>query len=546
MVLSGLKRPLPDDAVVHRVFERHARCHPGRTAVVCDSDRLTYRELDEQANRLAHELRDRGVGRGSIVGICLDRSTDLLVVLLGALKAGAAYVPLDTTYPQERLRRMTRSLPGLAVAVTSAGTAALLAGAGCEVADVAALREAARERPTSPPATAVTPDDVCYAVFTSGSTGDPKATAVRHRGWYNLLSHLAETFRLDAGSSNLMISSFGFDISQRSLLTPLFTGATLHLLPSRHFDPRLACRLVQQEGIRTLHCAPSALYLLLELQSGALDDDLEPIDHVFVGGEPLSAGRVAAWAARRPHQGRLVNVYGVAECTDVSSVYVLREYARYPQRGVPIGRPVANTDIHLLDDDLRPVADGETGEICISGVGVGIGYPAAPELTRRRFVTADLGAGEVSFYRTGDLGRIDEEGQLACIGRIDSQVKIRGMRIDLGDVENAVRRSVQVKDAALLAVRPAGESEASLVAFVLPHGDGLDERALRAELRRWLPAQMIPHRVVAVDGLPLNPNGKVDRRALEHTLMTGGVALATTPARDRHVHTTAERETVRP
>ncbi|HET8659245.1 MAG TPA: amino acid adenylation domain-containing protein [Micromonosporaceae bacterium] len=508
---------LPAEPLVHRVFESHVSSHPERVALTYGAESYTYAELNARANQFAHYLLGRDVGKGCLVGVCLDRSLEQMVAILGTLKAGAGYVPLDVTYPIERLRQMTSELTAMPLVAASADTAGLVQGGPQDIVEMAALRRALDRLPTTDPEVAVGGEDVCYAVFTSGSTGRPKATAVKHQGWYNLLDHLADEFGLDHRSSNLMVSSFGFDISQRSLLTPLFTGATQHLLPSRHFDAMMACRLIREHGVRTLHCAPSTLYLLVERQPPDGPDDLDSIDHVFVGGEPLSARRVAGWAGRAPHRHRLVDVYGVAECTDVSTIYVLRDYERYIAAGVPIGRPVNNIDVYLLDDDLRQVAPGEVGEICICGVGVGVGYLNAPELNREKFVKVSTPDGYVDLYRTGDLGFVGPDGELRCVGRVDAQVKIRGMRIDLGDVETAVRRSSRVEDAAVVAVEPAGSAERELVAFVIPAAE-MDERALRAELHSLLPTHMVPRQVVVVAGFPLSPNGKVDRKALARSL----------------------------
>lgn len=495
------------------MFEYHATYKAESVALTCGSVSATYGELNVLSNRFAHYLIDRGIGPGSLVGICLDRSIELLVTILGTLKAGAAYVPFDTTYPLERLRLMASQLTALKMVVVSPATGHLVSGIEQETIDVTAAAPVLRGYPQINPRLELGGDDLCYAVFTSGSTGTPKATAVRHRGWYNLLEHLRRRYSLDRRSDNLMVSSFGFDISQRSLLMPLFSGATQHLLPSRNFDAMMASRLIRERAVRTLHCAPSTLYLLVERDRTGRPDDLASIEHVFVGGEPLSAKRVAGWASatgRNP----LVNVYGVAECTDVSTDYVLRDYDRYVTAGVPIGRPVANNDVHLLDDELRPVSPGETGEICVAGVGLGVGYLNAPELTAEKFVKVATADGYLDVYRTGDLGYVAADGNVMCVGRVDLQVKIRGMRIDLGDVETAICGNPRVTDAAVAAVGDAAGNDKELVAFVIAVDDELDAQALRAELRTALPSHMVPQRIKAVAGFPLSPNGKVDRKSL--------------------------------
>jgi amino acid adenylation domain-containing protein len=499
---------------VHEVFQEHARRRPDMVAVTCGPRQRSYGRLNAEANRIAHYLAARGVGEGAVVGICLDRSPEMVACVLGILKAGAAYAPLDTTYPPERLRLMVSQVPGMELIMSSADTAGMTAGTTAEVIDVARLRPLLDELPEGNPAPLATPESRCYVVFTSGSTGTPKATAVAHRGWFNLLSWLVEDFSLGQESSGLLLSPAGFDISQRALMAPLFSGATLHLLPSRHFDAVIAGRIIDQYGVRTLHCAPSALYLLLERGEAAGANALGSLSHAFPGGEPIVAGRVADWATRAAGGTVLVNVYGVAECTDVSTAHVLTDYRGYATTGVPIGRPISNVDVHLLDDALRPVTPGEVGQLGIAGVGVGVGYLNDSGMTRDRFVRVRDGQEAVDLYRTGDLARLREDGELMFVGRADSQVKIRGMRTDLGDVEAALTGSRHVSQAVVLPSRDGGQVS-GLVAFVVPAPDGVfDPQTVRRDLLTVLPKHMVPGHLVPVDDFPLSPNGKVDRAAL--------------------------------
>lgn len=511
--LSGLRVPLPDEPLAHLAFEAHAQCAPHRLALTCGTERRTYGELNARANQFAHHLHSLTVGRGSVVGVCLDRSPELVVSILGILKAGAAYVPLDPTYPPERLKLMISELTEMTFVAISQATVDLVGRADDEILDVAALASRLDTFPTTNPSVGISGDDLCYVVFTSGSTGAPKATAVRHESWYNLLNWLMVEYRLDMASSNLMVSSFGFDISQRSLMTPLFTGAPLHLLPSRSFDIGMTYRLIGELGVRTLHCAPSTFYLLVERETAKGTDALTKVHYMFIGGEPLSPGRVAEWATQEGNTCVLLHQYGVAECTDVASSHVMTDYPAYIKGVVPVGRPVYNTAIHLLDEELRKVADGQTGEICISGISVGGGYLNAVAADAKRFVAIDLYGQQVSLYRTGDRGYVTEASELVVVGRTDAQVKIRGMRIDLGDVEHRVRDNVRVRDVAVLAV-PADDGESELVAFVIPAGEPIDERKLRGELLDVLPQNMVPREFVELPAFPLNPNGKVDRQSL--------------------------------
>ncbi|GHF14189.1 amino acid adenylation domain-containing protein [Streptomyces morookaense] len=518
MTLKGLRTPLPDDTAVHRVVEAHARRTPLATALTCGDEELTYAELNARANRFAHHLRGLGVGRGTVVGVCLDRTPELMTAVLGILKSGAAYSPLDPTYPRERLDLMLANLGRLELTVVSPATQDLIGHDHTKVLDIEALAPRLDALPAEDPQTDVTGDDLCYVVFTSGSTGTPKAVAVRHEGWYNLLNWLALEYGLDERSSGLSVSSFGFDISQRGLMAPLFTGAPLHLLPSRSFDVAMAHRIIGRRRVRTLHCAPSTLYLLAErdLAESPRGGPLTGVDHVFIGGEPLSVPRIEEWAALEGNTCTLLHQYGVAECTDVASSYALHDYPRHRTGSAPVGRPVYNTEIRLMDetdDGLAEVPDGETGEICISGTSVGEGYLNASPEDAERFTTFDTGDGQVRLYRTGDRGYADADGNLVVVGRVDAQVKIRGMRMDLGDVEHGVRASAAVEDAVVLAL-PGGDGGARLVAFVVPAAAPLDTRALRAGLLAVLPRNMVPEQFVELSAFPLNPNGKIDRKAL--------------------------------
>jgi len=512
MVFPGRRVPRSVRPFVHEAFQNHARSVPDRLALTCGPQEWSYGRLNSEANRFAHYLAARGLGKGAVVGICLDRSPEMVACVLGTLKAGAAYVPLDTTYPAERLRLMVSQVPGMELIMASADTAAMTTGTTAEVVEVARLRPLLDRLPEGNPAPAAVADSPCYVVFTSGSTGVPKATAVRHCGWFNLLSWLVEDFSLGSASSGLLLSPAGFDISQRALMTPLFSGATLHLLPSRHFDPMMACRIIERHGVRTLHCAPSALYLLLERAEAAGAETLGSLDYVFPGGEPIVSSRVAGWVTRPGGGTTVVNVYGVAECTDVSTAYVLTDYPGYATTGVPIGRPITNVDIHLLDDDLRSVPPGEVGELCIAGAGVGAGYLNDPGMTRDRFVR--VRDGQEVIYRSGDLARLREDGELMFVGRADSQVKIRGMRTDLGDVEAALAANAHVSHAVVMPSRDGGQVT-GLVAFVVPAREGaFDPNAVRRDLLTVLPKHMVPTHFIPVVDFPLSPNGKVDRAAL--------------------------------
>ncbi|GAA1985312.1 amino acid adenylation domain-containing protein [Catenulispora subtropica] len=525
MILHGKRVPLPAVPVVHRRVEEHARVTPEAVAVVCGDRRMTYAELDARANQFAHALAGRhGLGRGAKVGVCLDYSIDLVVAILGTLKAGAAYVPFDPAYPAARLELLLGQTPDLAVMVASPATAELVRSATVPVVDVEQLSEHLDGLPTTDPGVQVTGDDLCYAVFTSGSTGTPKLTGVRHEGWFNLLNWLQVEYGLHRESHNLVVSAFGFDLSQRSLLAPLFCGATQYLMASRNFDAMMAYRLLSQHDIRVVHCASSTLYLLVDWETARGGQALAGLDYVLFGGEPLHVERLADWMRRDGDTCTLLHQYGVAECTDVATSFDLAGH-RPGEHDIPrVGKPAYNTEIHIVDEQMRGVEPGAYGEVCISGAGVGVGYLNGGGPESGKFTTVVIEGETRRLYRTGDRGRVTETGDLVVAGRMDAQVKVRGMRIDPADVERALGRLPEVRQAAV-AVRYTDSGDAELIAFVVPAGDGVTGLAaqdVRAGLLATLPRNMVPSEFHAVPAIPLSPHGKVDRAALLDELRTKG------------------------
>jgi D-alanine--poly(phosphoribitol) ligase subunit 1 len=513
MIIQGKRVALPSAPMVHKQFEAHAEANPDAVAVVCGTEQVTYAELNAMANRFAHFLVARGSGRGAKVGVCLDYSIDMIVVILGTLKAGAAYVPLDPSYPAVRLQLLLGQIPDLAVIVAAEATVGLVDSAAVEVVAVEQLAHRPSDRPVTGPDVSVTGDDLCYAVFTSGSTGTPKLTAVRHEGWFNLMNWLMLEYGLHRGSNNLVVSAFGFDLSQRSLMMPLFCGATQYLMGSRNFDAAMAYRMLNEHGIRTVHCASSTLYLLVDWETARRGAALTRLDYVLFGGEPLKFERIADWARRGGNTCTLLHQYGVAECTDVATSYDLAGYRPGEGDIAPVGRPVYNNDIHLLDERMRGVGTGEYGEICISGASVGAGYLNGTGPENERFTTIMVDGAPRGLYRTGDRGYVDEAGELVVAGRLDAQVKVRGMRIDPTDVERALGRLAEVREAAVV-VTYTNSGDAELIAFIVPAGDQLAENDVRTRLLDTLPRNMVPARFINIPRIPLSPHGKVDRAAL--------------------------------
>ena len=515
-------RDYPRDRCVHELFEDQVERAPDSTALVDGELRLSYRELDERSNRLARHLQKLGVAANTPVGICLNRSAELVISVLAVLKAGGAYVPYDPTYPAERMKAMLEDVK-LKVLLTRQSLLGRLPERKPRVVCVDSEPAIARHAADRPPRRSG-PDDLCYIIFTSGSTGRPKSAAVYHRGWTNLLCWFLREFSISPTDRNLVMSSISFDITQRSMAMPLTSGGELHLVPDG-YDPDLIRRILREQQITLLNCAPSTFYPLIEGAEAGRFTSVRSLRCLFLGGEAISASRLMDWALSSDRSTEIVNVYGAAECSDVSSFHRLRDFARYARTSVPIGKPIDNSRIYLLDESLRPVPIGSVGEICLGGDGVGRGYINDPALTARKFVD-DPFAGESGgrLYRTGDLGRYLADGTLEFLGRMDHQVKIRGLRIELGEIETLMRAHPRVKEAVAVAAEHAPGDQRLTAYYTCAGPDPVDAsgaeagRRLEAELRealaQKLPAYMTPNLFVRLDEMPLNPNGKIDREAL--------------------------------
>ncbi|GLW79100.1 amino acid adenylation domain-containing protein/natural product biosynthesis luciferase-like monooxygenase domain-containing protein [Actinokineospora globicatena] len=471
---------------------------PDAVAVVAGTRELTYAELLDQAGRLAAHLVERGVRPGDVVGVHARRSTDLVVSLVGVMLAGAAYLPLDPESPPARLAFQISDAQ-VALVLTQSGLPAL------EAAETIAVDEVLPTLPdTGTPEVAIGPEDTAYVIHTSGSTGRPKAVVVPHRGIVNRLAWMRDDYGVDAADRVLQKTSVGFDVSVWEFFLPLVTGARLVLLePGAQRDPRLVAAAVARHGVTLLHFVPSMLDLFL-VDSG--DADLSGLRHVFCSGEALRPATVAAFFERLPGGVRLHNLYGPTEAAiDVTAWECL---PGRDTKSVPIGRPVANTTVHILDGDGAQVPIGVVGELYLGGVQVAAGYLNRPELTAQRFVP-DPTRG--TLYRTGDLARWRADGVVEFLGRNDHQVKVRGHRIEPGEVEAALLEHPSVRQAVVVAAGAEGAHR--LVGYVVVDGI-LDHDVLRGHLGERLPVYMVPAALVPLDALPLLSNGKLDRAAL--------------------------------
>ncbi len=500
----------PYDKCIHQLFEEQVVRTPDAIALVYEHQQLTYGELNCRANQLAHHLQSLGVGADVRVGICVERSLFMVVGLLGILKAGGAYVPLDPTYPTPRLSYMLANA-GIEVLLTQQPLADNLPQHGAVVRLDTDWHEIAQHCEHNP-ITNTTPNNLAYIIYTSGSTGQPKGAGVYHRGFVNLVNWLTNDFQLTSKDSTALISSLSFDLTQKNIFAPLAIGGKLHLLPDG-FDPFVILNVIFQQRVSWVNCTPSMFYSILTSshESFALTQSLR---YVFLGGETISIASLFSWLNSESCSAKIVNSYGPTECTDVCAAYLIQQAHEFCHKPVPIGKPLPNVKLHILDENLQPVPVGVTGELCITGVGVGMGYVNDSERTAEKFIPNPFGESKLErLYKTGDLARYLRDGNIEYMGRRDNQVKIRGFRIELGEVETVLNAHPQVQQAVVIA-REDVLGDKRLVAYLVPTDKSLTTQQLREFLKQKLPEYMVPNAMVILESLPLTPSGKVDRRAL--------------------------------
>ncbi|MGK4584710.1 Pls/PosA family non-ribosomal peptide synthetase [Kitasatospora sp. HPMI-4] len=504
---SPLAQPwvLPRVQRLVQYFERTCDRVPGNIAVACGSDRLTYVELDRRANRLARLLRQRGATEGRSVGILLERSLDTYVALLAVMKSGAAYVPLDPSFPADRVEFIARDAEMCGLLTTSAARERTQ-GLGCQVIELDLLEGELAEQSDTRPGVEVDPSSVCYVIYTSGTTGRPKGVAVSHANIVNFLWAVAPIYRVDEEDRVYQGLSIAFDFSVEEIWPAWVSGAVLVAGPTddRRVGEGLAAFLRDHE-VTVLCCVPTLLT--------TIESEVPALRSLLVSGEACPPDLVRRWA----REGRrILNVYGPTESTVTATWTELS-----PRRPVTIGMPLPTYRVYILDEQLRPVPDGESGEICVGGPGVAIGYLNRPELTAERFVSNPVEperAENPRIYRTGDLGRLSPTGEIEFLGRIDTQVKIRGYRIELAEIEEVLREDLAVENAVVTPREQDGVVQdligyITLVDRAKESEDELRER-LHASLRRRLPGYMIPSFVEVLDEFPLLAADKVDRKAL--------------------------------
>ena len=480
---------------LHSLFESSADREPERQALVFGERSFTFLELEQRSNRIAHQLRDMGAQPGQLVGVCLERTPDLVATLLAVLKSGAAYVPLDPAYPADRIAYVLGDA-GAAILVTEDKVLEHLGKTPCRILSLAGDAGRIEKTAASRPEPLAGSDDLAYVIYTSGSTGRPKGVEIEHRAVVNFVQAMAKRPGLTRDDVLLAVTTVSFDIAVLELFLPMYVGATV-VLASRAItlDPDALQVALRQHGVTAMQATPATWSMLVDAGwTGS------PGLKVLSGGEAMSRDLAEQLL---PRCASLWNMYGPTETTVWSTCCRIEDAS-----SVHIGTPIANTQVYVLDDALQPRPIGVAGELMIGGDGVARGYLGQPELTAEKFVANPFQDGQ-RIYRTGDKVRYRADGTLEYLGRLDRQVKLRGFRIELGEIEFAMARLNGIRQAAVI----MGEDDKRLVAYYTGSGRPTSDDLAR-ELKATLPEYMVPEIFVYVESLPRTPNGKLDLKAL--------------------------------
>jgi amino acid adenylation domain-containing protein len=512
MQWNDTKTEYPRDKCLHELFEAQVERTPDATALVFEDQQLTYRDLNRRANQVAHYLRKHGVAPEVLVGICVERSLEMVVGMLGILKAGGAYVPMNPAYPKERLAYMQAETQ-IAFLVTKQGLLDYFPGFKGQAFCLDRDRGLFEGEEEQNPGTTVASDNLAYVMYTSGSTGNPKGVEICHRGVVNYFCYLHETYRLDGSDTVLQLAPISFDASVRDLLGSLTTGARVVILDE--FDSKTPTALISAVRDHRVTCLLSIVPTMLNalLDSAAPRAGFESMRLILIGGEALSGSSCRKAKEVFGSSVSIVNHYGPTETTMTCSYHRVVE-ADYNRGIVPLGKPIRNMRMYILDKHINPAPIGIAAELHIGGIGLARGYVNSPELTAEKFIPDPFSDGPgARLYKSGDLARYLPDGNIEFLGRLDDQIKIRGFRVEPGEIEAALAKHPAVR-AAAVAAREEASTGRRLVAYVVQTGTQVPAAELRDFLKSRLPDYMVPSAFVALAALPLTPNGKIDRRAL--------------------------------
>ncbi|MEG5000682.1 non-ribosomal peptide synthetase family protein [Microcoleus sp. B4-D4] len=509
--LNSTKADYQLDKCVHQLFEEQAERSPNRIAAVCENQQITYSELNARANQIAHYLQQLGVKPEVIVGLCVDRSLEAIAGILGILKAGGAYLPLDPAMPKERLALMLQNAR-TPVLLTQQHLLKNLPETQAQIVCLDAEIPSVSPSPSPP----LSPENLAYVIYTSGSTGTPKGVAIEHRQLLNYLHGIQEKLNLPPTANFATVSTFAADLGHTVIFPALCSGGCLHIISQeRATDPQAIAAYFQQHSIDCLKIVPSHLKALL---SDSNASQILPKKRLILGGEPLMWNLIERIQKYNPDCS-IFNHYGPTETTVGVLTYQVKMQGDRISETVPLGRPLPNTQIYLLDSHLQPVPVGVAGELYIAGAGLARGYLNQPELTAEKFISKSLTQEpETRLYKTGDLARYLPDGNIEFIDRVDRQVKLRGFRIELGEIEAGLSHHPSVREAVVV-LQENEPGNQRLVAYIVAHSklsvqDSQLIESLRSFLKEQLPEYMIPSAFVVLKALPLTPNGKIDPQAL--------------------------------
>lgn len=495
------KAEFPADFCMHQWFEALAEKQPDAVAVTYEGQQLTYSELNKKANQLSHYLRKNGLRQENLVGICMERSLEMMIAILGTLKTGGAFIPLDPVYPEERLAYMIED-SSLSVLLTQSGLAERLQSYNATVIAVDGQWETIAKQEDTNLSLEMDPDNLAYVIYTSGSTGHPKGTMLRHRGWCNLGAAQKKAFGVGPGSRILQFSSLSFDASVWEMVMALLSGAALCLTNREMLTSGQGLlEVLQRDAITTVTLPPSVLSVVPE-------SELPNLSTIVTAGEACTPDLVSRWAKGR----RFFNAYGPTETTVCASMLDVSDNS---YTNPPIGKPIDNFQLYVLDSNARPLPVGVPGELHIAGMGLARGYLNRPDLTAEKFIPNPFSPEEgARLYKSGDLVRFLPDGNIEFLGRIDHQVKVRGFRIELGEIESVLDDHPDIRDVVAV-VREDKPGDKRIVAYLISNGEAeLTVGELRTYLRDRLPDYMIPSAFMTLDEFPLTPNGKIDKKAL--------------------------------
>ncbi|MGE5339900.1 MAG: amino acid adenylation domain-containing protein [Candidatus Omnitrophota bacterium] len=501
---------------IHQLFEAQVEKTPNRVAVIGSTSvgalreaplQMTYKQLNEQSDRLAYALIEKGVGPDTIVGIQIERSIEMIIGIFGILKAGGAYLPIDPTYPKDRIDYMLKD-SGATLLITDSTFREFSRGAPACAPDSDQIGQTHGSAPTA----------IAYVIYTSGSTGTPKGVAVPIKGFINLLYWYIHELELGEEDNLLLIAPVSFDLCQKNLFSSFLIGGKLTLAPSGIPNYDDLSETIRKERITLMNCAPGVFYPLVDINEDSDFIKLKSLRWVVLGGEPIQVDKLLPWVNSDNYHCEIVNTYGPTECTDIASFSRMSREALQRREIIPIGKPIPNVKTFILDRYHHIVPVMVSGELFIGGIGVSRGYLNRPELTADKFSSvSSVTSVAKKLYKTGDLCRWLEDGNIEFLGRIDHQIKIRGYRIELGEIESRLLNHESITQAVVM-VNEDGTGDKFLCAYIVTSTE-IDTQNIRDYLSKNLPDYMIPSYFVKIEKLPLNPSGKVDRNALPHSVM---------------------------